>query len=401
MRARRPRGRHWLLVPLLGVFLATRMYMVFASGYPQPADIALMLATAFLLRPRDVDWMRRHFPAFLGVVIWAVVVNGTWSVLRGNGGYALPMAYYVYNFVLVTFVATTRAQYRAALDRVLGWGVVAGAAGQLGLILSVGATSRASGSFNNPNQLGFWSICMMAVYILVRRPHQLQRDLLIIPALAYCQFVTTSRAGVLGFLLLIAIWLHQVTSRSRHRRLAMLVFGAMLLSAPALPAAATYLGNLEMVGRFEARFNKSNAVDEVGLRNTDRITKYPQYTILGAGEGDLARFPHSLPIEIHSTPGTILFSYGIPGSLLFLAFLIGVLRQLTWPQRGVAAALFLYSITHNGLRFPFFWFTMAVLLSESHYNRSRQRATRSRASRDENPALPRTSMQAAASPSAR
>ena len=68
-------------------------------------------------------------------------------------------------------------------------------------------------------------------------------------------------------------------------------------------------------------------------------------------------------MEIHSSAGTILFSYGIVGALLFLVF--------TWRLiRGARARLvitllppLLYTGAHQGLRFTTLWVVLAAFVA--------------------------------------
>jgi hypothetical protein len=100
---------------------------------------------------------------------------------------------------------------------------------------------------------------------------------------------------------------------------------------------------------------------ELFVRNIARILHYPRYTLLGAGEGDLGRFPADRPFEIHSAFGTVLFSYGIPGVTLFVAALLDLWRSLRPALRWHLVALLGYSFSHDGLRFSFAWIVVGLL----------------------------------------
>jgi len=107
--------------------------------------------------------------------------------------------------------------------------------------------------------------------------------------------------------------------------------------------------------------SRMSTYDELQARNVDRILQYSQHTILGAGEGDFDRFAYDREIEIHSTFGTLLFSYGIPGITLFGLFVLQLARRLDRRHWAHLVAIFLYSLTHNGLRFTYGWLVLALL----------------------------------------
>src|SRR4029079_5761391 len=101
-------------------------------------------------------------------------------------------------------------------------------------------------------------------------------------------------------------------------------------------------------------------------RGYDRIWRNQQYLLLGAGEGGLSRFDDTAYVknmEIHSSAGTILFSYGIVGSILFLVFMWRLIRGAR--ARLVITLLppLLYTGAHQGLRFTMLWIGLHVFIA--------------------------------------
>lgn len=105
--------------------------------------------------------------------------------------------------------------------------------------------------------------------------------------------------------------------------------------------------------------------DSIGEeRNYDRILAFPEYTLVGAGEGHLDRFYPYDKNEIHSSLGNLLFAYGVPGIALFMALLYSVLRSSPPPIWFVVSGPIVYSLTHMGLRTTLFWIFLAIVWSE-------------------------------------
>ncbi|MFT7158405.1 MAG: hypothetical protein ACI8Q1_003437, partial [Parvicella sp.] len=93
----------------------------------------------------------------------------------------------------------------------------------------------------------------------------------------------------------------------------------------------------------------------------DRISNHPEYLIFGAGEGGYNRFDTFIDNhEMHSSLGTIVFSYGIPGIVLFTLFVFSLLKKLPWFYLVYSLPLFAYGITHMGLRFTVFWVALMM-----------------------------------------
>ncbi|MGL5100958.1 MAG: hypothetical protein ACRC6B_13170 [Fusobacteriaceae bacterium] len=73
------------------------------------------------------------------------------------------------------------------------------------------------------------------------------------------------------------------------------------------------------------RFTEKSENSSVIQRGWERIEKYPQYIIIGAGEGGVSSgkkfsLAHGATLETHSTWANFLLSYGILGTLLFVVF---------------------------------------------------------------------------------
>jgi hypothetical protein len=114
----------------------------------------------------------------------------------------------------------------------------------------------------------------------------------------------------------------------------------------------------------------------VSTRGYDRILHHGEFLAFGAGEGALYRFQSGETLEMHSSLGTLLFSYGIVGLLLFA-------RMLWLIARGAGAKplLFLvpalsYSLAHNGLRQTEFWLLIVLVASLPPRNPLRARKRR-------------------------
>ena len=336
--------------------------MPFDSGLPQPADFWMVLLFATFLRPSHLKFVMKYHLWYIAFVVWVVLVNGGWGTLRLHWQYIFRFAFQVYNLGIFALVFRTRTTHPATFDR---WAVVAvAAAAWVQLAIAMSPTGyRATGTFNNSNQLAYWGVCLGATYLLVQRQRS-WRDLLVLGPIFWVELVALSRAGLVAYLIVVATWLFELLRYSKHRVLYFVGLVAAALLVSTLPAVGAYTLELEVADKLEARFTKESAADELTLRNTDRISHYPQYAFFGAGEGDYSRFPHTHQIEIHSTPMTIIFSYGLIGVMTFGAFLVTLARRVPPERQALMLALFAYSATHNGMRFTFFWFCLALIAAE-------------------------------------
>jgi hypothetical protein len=94
------------------------------------------------------------------------------------------------------------------------------------------------------------------------------------------------------------------------------------------------------------------------MRGYDRIVNHPEFWFFGAGEGSFQRFESVLGGEIHSSWGTIFFSYGLIGTLLFLLFFLNVFKYKK--NFFYFMPIFFYGLTHQGLRSTQFWILLFI-----------------------------------------
>ena len=97
--------------------------------------------------------------------------------------------------------------------------------------------------------------------------------------------------------------------------------------------------------------------------------------MFGAGEGAAWRFggpinPRQGQREMHSTLGTVLFSYGVIGFSFFLVFLAMVFRRAPLAHMLYSLPIWAYGMTHQGLRDTMLWIFFGLVFGLAHYARS-------------------------------
>ncbi|MEA4961775.1 hypothetical protein [Lutispora sp.] len=134
--------------------------------------------------------------------------------------------------------------------------------------------------------------------------------------------------------------------------------------------SAAYYFNREVIASNQLYISVMNRVSTIGMDRDDnlagrgyyRLIHYPQYLIFGAGEGEYLRFKYY--IEFHSTLGNILMSYGIIGLFLYLASIIFAIKNNGWKDTYIIFFIFLYGLTHNGIRNTLLWILVASISGE-------------------------------------
>jgi len=348
-----------------GLYLFLTPIYVFKSGLPQPGDIFVLVLVPIALRgwngklaSTSVVTARR----LLWFTLWVCVVDYAWAAILGNFGlfgtdtFVLFPIYYVYNSLLFLVALVLYQRYGETFLRLtlhmiylsILMQVIASFGGQVG--------TRGSVFFNNPNQLGYYALLVACLIVMLhwRLKLQLLTSSIALSCCGYLSMLSASRAAIGGIAVLMALL---VFSNPR-----------VVIVVSALALSLLFVGG-PITDTFEASQNRVlNRTHHLGFleeRGYDRIVEHKEYLLFGAGEGGLSRFAESpyQQMEIHSSAGTVLFSYGIVGVLLFMAFMWSLVRGASLKLTAVLIPPLIYTVAHQGLRFTMLWVLLAIYLA--------------------------------------
>lgn len=366
---------------LVGVALGPVYFL--PSGLPQVGDWILAVWALLTLVTRIPVAFRtlKCAPTQLAVVLVAyiTVVSVAWAVNLNEINVAFQALFYIFNLLvvwaLVASVWSAEEHWRTVLRNAL---VLATAVLLVMFLLRFDpGRIRQTAGFNNPNQLGYYALLLFCTAFVVfgRRGWNSGRFWFVIGVAGLMIPFSASLAAAAGFAvavlgaLLIMGWRHVVRFLPMAFLVALVLGGALV---------STGLHN-QLISQVQARIavadrKVDNLIDDRGY---SRIVEYPEYVLFGAGEGARYRFGPQHSHELHSTLGTLLFSYGIPGLATFLAMLWYVARRKTLGVWMLVAAPLVYSFSHQGLRTTFFWVLLFIVWI---YGEERKKATRKVAS---------------------
>jgi hypothetical protein len=352
---------------LIGMFLSS--FYVFPSGMPQPADffilcwaILTLLMTVSTTSGRLVFLKGRGAVVIVAVfVAWTVIVSITNALVSEEPSIIFPPVFYIYNLLVFVSILLMPALFPESYRRILFSAIIACGAG---LMLSMAlnfefGVYRNVGGFNNPNQLGFFSLLLGCCVVLVFDVRHV--GVVMLTLLSVCTvgvFGSASLSAMLGFILVLLAGIIKYRKILWSRNLAFVaIFGTLAASLN----AEALVEQLQL--QFERRLNVVDRKLEntADVRGYTRIIEFPQYLLLGAGEGGRARFGAGHSHEMHSTLGTVLFSYGIVGLGLFIAFILNCIRGAPFHVLVLLTAPFVYALTHMGLRTTMFWILLAMV----------------------------------------
>jgi hypothetical protein len=207
-------------------------------------------------------------------------------------------------------------------------------------------------------------------------------------AVCYLAGLSLSKAAMISLILLciMAIGLKGMEGKSglAVAVATLLLLPVLIMSPDIIQKRLDSFLEQEKVTRVATRFEQvgKDSDDNAAGRGYDRIWLFPQYVMVGAGEGAYRRFTEGHDnMEIHSSWGTLLFSYGIVGTIAFMALLWAIFRRAAWQLRFYFIPLALYGLTHQGLRFSLLWVFLGLVIGQVRYDRRALSTLRARAQR--------------------
>jgi hypothetical protein len=228
-----------------------------------------------------------------------------------------------------------------------------------------GSSGRFSASFNNPNQLGYFSVCLLSCSYLLYRARAISYSyaLFLIFASIFFSFLSLSKAAIIPTALtfFIAGWpAYGAQKIKRAYCLLSLLTAVFFLGS----ASAGLLDGYDVISRIANMMDE----DDTSLRARGYLALSGatiDQIIFGLGsEGSRGLIGH----EVHSTLGSFAINYGLTGLAIFGGFIslwmVSIWRSLGF--LGVACIVgpsMLYGLTHNGSRFSIFWILVGVSMA--------------------------------------
>lgn len=367
---------------LLFIAAAILPIYVFKSGGIQPAHAMFAVFAALTL-------VKRGFPTtnwsvtFTALILHSILVEAFYTMLGGEAEFMINSVFFLYNFVLVTAVY----QYVSTngLSTLVPGITIAAAAGLTSVLISGVSlrewsdAGRGTGTFNNPNQLGFFSVCLLSLSYLFYRVGSIGYwiALGLFAVSIFLSVASLSKAAMVANFFVVIFALKPASSRN-----SLIVW-----------AVGITIGVLILVRMFQdGRFDEYLFVDRLLAFNTENDSSLESRGYFAILEGNWLQLLFGLGgqgvddivgHEVHSTFGSILNKYGLFGFFIFCAiYFIWSIR--VWKFYGFSGLVCLvgpatlYGITHNGTRFTIFWLLFATSLGmiKKYQAESRQVSTR-------------------------
>ena len=370
------------LSSVITVYFILKPLYIFDSGLPQISDIFLLSSFVIYLFSERMKIKveakyKKWVNAFIIIAIYQAVIDFLWWVKTGDNGMMVKALYY--GFIMMSAVfgvcicnKVGYARLKASICKGCFYSSLVTA---VGFIINRGSSVRAISFFNNPNQLGYYSLLIITIVLLF--PDQLYKwqSILIVFIGIIGSALSLSKASILGMAVLAicySIWGTKKKSLKKALIQAFLyaLFFAVVYWIFFSDSRIVYNNSfLYMLRNRILNMNNENDTELGSGRGYDRIYEMGIHFLWGMGEGAFYRYESLNGYEVHSTYINLLVSYGVIGFASYFWLLIKALNRKGSLLRNIAcfSGVLVYGITHNGIRNTLLWIVIAtVLLSNSH-----------------------------------
>lgn len=373
---------------LFAYFLLSPIY-VFSSGLPQPSDyVAAIFLFPWVLfsLSRLPKFLKCIFKPYSWFVAWAFIVNLVYAFFLDAPDMLVRSAFYAFGMLFCLGVAILSglckpenffrlmqqlfalASFSALFFFIATWNLT---------------VFRHTGSFNNPNQAAYFGLLITCLSIISAWGSGQWGILLLSSVISSSLLVILAYSGgalASQFLAITGLSILLWTSKKVRLKVKYAIVFLVLLIYISIPVAMTsdspvINSVLHNWDRRSARL-ESKAENIYEARGYERITGYPEYLLLGSGEGQQWRFLErtslSRTYEIHSTFGAILFGYGIVGLTFVGLFMFRAMYSAPLGIWIVVASPMVYGISHQGARQPLFWLIFVLVAIAAYTDKVRQ-----------------------------
>jgi hypothetical protein len=361
------------------MYILLSPFYFFRSGIPQIADFVGVVFIVVLLIKNNFKLYileKRNSLNFLFLFVgWAFVATLFWVIIINDTSMMIFPIYYLYNwlfiyFLYILYIKNINILYiifkAISLSLIIQF--------LLSFLVIDPSAFRQIIFFNNPNQLGYFAVTNTTIFLFLSEYFKMNKILFTLTLLSgiYLTFLSLSNAAMIALFLLLIIHFFKFFKKSLKYLFLFLVI--ILILVPFIPKdtlISPIINNAYL--RITSIPEESDA--SFARRGYDRIVKHPEFWFFGAGEGSFHRFEPVSGHELHSSWGTIFFSYGLVGTLLFLLFFLNVFEY----KKNFFYFLpgFFYGLAHQGLRSTEFWILLFIFyvsyemkISRSHEKNS-------------------------------
>ena len=385
----------WHQITFKGVLfvlaLATKPLYFRSSGSVQIADALFVLLFGVLIFSNSVAMQsireRKWIAWFSICLLYQLTVNLFWyfrlqRTMGVDTSLLVSNLYYIFNYLVCLAIMQLRSiiGYQNTKKLFLLGTVLSMIVAVVGVALQYTGEDRATGTFNNPNQLGYF--CILTLTIVTFFAKEL-KPVVRIPLIVSCivlSLLSLSKASIVSVAILLFAYFINSRDRVGGAKLLSILISIVVVAVliyVIMYADWEFLNSQPLIISLRQRLGAITTENDSSLatgRGYDRIKEIGAWIFTGAGEGMNDRFVTMKGKEVHSLYASFLVSYGVIG-ISMLSWIIGA---AIFTKKRFARSLLCFSgvlaycVTHNGIRSTTLWALLTMLLIEPAADQTQQ-----------------------------
>lgn len=369
------------IIIIISTYLLLSPFYVFPSGLPQPADFVAAIGSFIFLvsgkysEIKNVSIVKKFRWFLLLVIIINVSYSFYYYAIEGiDNRMFFVCFFYIFNylfFVIFLYTLQDVKNQKIIVSVIFISLLLQVSADILGLGFNrIEEGIRSVLFFNNPNQLGYFSLSMLTLFFILSSSWHnkliFYLQVLTFSLALYLVFSSLSFAAIGGVIFIVGYWLFVLL---KNNTLKTIIISVLIIFFIPFFLSTTYFE--KKINSIEIRNEqkKTASASAAEIRGYDRFYIHPEYMLYGSGEGKNDRFNSHHSLEMHSGLGVVLFSYGILGFILFMSVIFSSMKGNLLNSVMFIAPVLIYNITHNGIRESLFWAVLAVIYVNSLNNK--------------------------------
>lgn len=364
----------WMYLFLIGAF--TKQFYILPSGLLQIGDIFMILSVIGYASRNQLKIA--HVEKYLIIFICcAMTINGIYALLYENFVFYKYSVYFIFNLIIVIAFRTfaKSKSFLVNLRKVFKANIIT----QIAIYLSGKGrwydANRYKGTFNDPNQYGYFLLMSIAMVLLIDILLHQKKSVVwvVIATITIAVSGSTGMTGACALLLIITVWDEKIRHLPSKMATAIIIlflaflvlfilvgnqFGRIFLSEIKGGIEPTTIIS-RLSGKL-SKFSEGSLIWSIAEdRSMTKVLKYPWMMIYGAGEGMYERILPTEGNEVHSTMIALLFYYGI---IPYTFFITWIRKNLTQNKKciPIMCVLILEAFTIINHRQPFFWMSFVL-----------------------------------------
>lgn len=373
---------------LLVCFVALKPLYLRSSGGLQISDLFLLTLFTYLAMVQGVKFKNKALSKWIGlffaIIVYQFIINTVWTAVCLNQGIRpinrgdsmmFQTLYYLFNFLVSLSIILMAERYGKSrvIDLFISGILIASVISLIGLFVGPSA-KRSTGFFNNPNQLGYFSMITLTVGVMFKERMSRFTYLTILVSSLLGVMLSLSKAAIIPASLLLVIQYLNIGKKDLTiNRLLISILMILAVSAGlylVFYSKDSFALNNRLIQSIRFRIENMGNESDSNLyygRGYGRINEIGILSLIGVGEGIYSRFAIMNGIEAHSLFASLIVSYGLVGfiSYIFLflkPFFSGTKR---WYELSLFVPVLLYNVSHNGIRNTLLWALISILLVEA------------------------------------